>query len=226
MSAHERLAELKDALDAKIHLMQDVAHELKNPLAVIHGYATYLTKERVTPAEAKKCLRAVLSNADRLISLVEELQDSARLESSSFTVDARPIEGVALLQEAIESAELEAARNGIRLHWRSPVGDSLLVMAEPRRVLQVLANLLSNAIKFTPEGGTIDVTAKHDGQFVRFSVLDTGPGIPAEEMAMLFDRFYQTPDNPKKSRGLGLERQPPLRLGSQRDRVRLLELRS
>jgi signal transduction histidine kinase len=84
------------------------------------------------------------------------------------------------------------------------VGDSLLVDADPRRVSQVLGNLLSNALKFTPEGGAIEATAQRDGDFVRFTVLDTGPGIPADELPMLFDRFYQTRDNSLKRKGLGL----------------------
>ena len=204
MSAHERVSELKDLLDAKTRLMQDVAHELKNPLAVIHGYASYLTKEQVSPDEIQKALKAVLSNAERLIGLVDHLQEAVRLESDGFTVETHTIEGTTLLQEAVESAELEAARRGVRLHWRSPVGDSLLVNADPKRVLQVLGNLLSNALKFTPERGTIDCTAQRDGGFVRFSVIDTGPGIAAEDLPMLFDRFYQTNDNAHKRKGLGL----------------------
>lgn len=204
MSAHERLAELKDRLDAKTRLMQDVAHELKNPLSVIHGYASYLTKEKVSADEVQKALKAVLSNAERLVGLVDHLQEAVRLESDGFTVEPRPIDGAALLQEAVESVELEAARRGVRLRWRSPVGDSLLVGADPRRVLQVLGNLLSNALKFTPEGGKIDCTAQRDGEFVRFSVIDTGPGIPADELPMLFDRFYQAAGNAQKRKGLGL----------------------
>ncbi len=204
MSAHERLAELKDSLDAKTRLMQDVAHELKNPLSVIHGYASYLTKETVSPEEMRKALKAVLSNAERLIGLVDHLQEAVRLESDGFTVESHAIEGATLLQEAVESVELEAARRGLRLHWRSPIGDSLLVNADSRRVLQVLGNLLSNALKFTPEGGTINCAAQRDGEFVRFSVIDTGPGIPADELPMLFDRFYQTRGNEQKRKGLGL----------------------
>ncbi|PIR19383.1 MAG: hypothetical protein COV48_02290, partial [Elusimicrobia bacterium CG11_big_fil_rev_8_21_14_0_20_64_6] len=174
MSAHERLAELKDRLDARTRMMQDVAHELKNPLSVIHGYASYLTKETVNPEETRKALKAVLANAERLIGLVDHLQEAVRLESDGFTVEINTIAGATLLQEAVESVELEAARRGIRLHWRSPVGDSMLVSADSRRVLQVIGNLLSNALKFTPEGGSIDCTAQRDGEFVRFSVIDTG----------------------------------------------------
>jgi signal transduction histidine kinase len=205
MSAHERLAELKDKLEARTRLMQDVAHELKNPLSVIHGYASYLLKDKAgLDEETRRALRAVLSNADRLVGLIDHLQDAARLESSGFAVETRPIEGSALLQEACEAAELAAAAKGVRLRWRSPVGDSLLVVADPRRILQVLGNLLSNAIKFTPEGGTIDAQAQRDGEFVRFAVVDTGVGIPAEELPNLFGRFYQTSTNTQKKKGLGL----------------------
>jgi signal transduction histidine kinase len=204
MSAHERLTEVKELLDSKTRLMQDVAHELKNPLSVIHGYASFLSKETVSPAEMRKALRAIQSNAERVIVMVEQLQDAVRLESAGFTVETRVVEGATLLQEAAESAELEAARRGVRLRWRSPVGDSLHVLADPKRVLQVLANLIGNALKFTPEGGVVDVHAQRDGDVVRFCVLDTGPGIPAEELPNLFARFHQTRDNNQKHKGLGL----------------------
>jgi signal transduction histidine kinase len=204
MSAHERLTELKDRLDAKTRLMQDVAHELKNPLSVIHGYASFLTKETVPPEELRKALRAIVTNAERVVGMVEQLQDAVRLESAGLAVETRVVEGAALLQEAAESAELEAARRGVRLRWRSPLGDALGVLAEPKRVLQVLANLIGNALKFTPEGGVVDIHAQRDGDVVRFSVVDTGPGIPAEELAHLFGRFHQTRDNNQKHKGLGL----------------------
>lgn len=204
MSAHERLAELKERLDAKTRLMQDAAHELKNPLSVIHGYASFLLKEELSTEEIRKALRAIATNAERASTMVEQLQDAVRLESAGFPVDTRAVEGASLLQEAVESAELEAARRGVRLRWRSPVGDSLLIVADPKRLLQVLANLIGNALKFTPAEGTIDVHAQRDGAFVRFAVIDTGPGIAADELPALFDRFYQTRDNPVKNKGLGL----------------------
>ena len=204
MSTQERLTELKDRLDARTRLMQDVGHELKNPMAVIHGYASFLSREEVEPAELRKALRTILSNSERVLAMVEQLQDAARLESSGFAVETRVIEGTALLQDAAESAELEAARRGVRLRWRNPVGDSLHLVADGKRVLQVLANLVGNALKFTPEGGVVDVHAQRDGDVVRFCVIDTGPGIPADEMPYLFSRFHQARDNKQKSSGLGL----------------------
>jgi signal transduction histidine kinase len=204
MSSHERLAELKDRLDAKTRLLQDVAHELKNPISVVHGYASFLANETLSAEDTAKALRTILANAERASAMIAQLQDMASLESGSFTVDSRVVEGSALLQEAVESAELEAARRGVRLRWRGALNDSLLIDADPRRVMQILTNLIGNALKFTPEGGRIDVEAHRDGRFVRFSVIDTGPGIPAAELPHVFDRFYQTVDNPEKRKGLGL----------------------
>ncbi len=204
MSSHERLAELRDRLDAKTRLLQDVAHELKNPLSVIHGYASFLLKEQVSPEEMTKALRAVLSNSERVIGMVDQLQDAVRIEGGCATLDNHVVEGTAVLQTAVESAELEAVRRGVRLRWTSPVGDSLHIVADPKRLLQVFSNLIGNALKFTPEGGSVTVEGHRDGHFVRFSVLDTGPGIPAEELPQIFDRFFQTRENPHKAAGLGL----------------------
>lgn len=204
MGTHERLLEMSDRLDAKTRLMQDVAHELKNPLSVIHGYATYLSRESVPPEELRKALRAILLSTERVTAMVTQLQEAVRMESPEFSLETSVVEGTALLQEAAEASKLEAAQRGLRLRWRSPVGDSLLVVADPKRVMQIFANIIGNAIKFTPEGGTIDLHAQRDGDSVRFAVIDTGPGIPASDLPHLFDRFYQTRENAKKNQGLGL----------------------
>ncbi len=204
MSGQERLTDLQERLDAKTRLMQDVAHELKNPMSVIHGYATFLMRETLADHERKKSLQAILLNVERALSLIDNLQDAVRLETGGFPVETRIVEGVMLLQEAVQCAELEATRRGVRLRWRSPVDDPLFVVADPKRVAQILANLIGNALKFTPDGGMIDVQAQRDGLTVRFSVLDTGPGVPQHELPHLFDRFHQAGHASTKSLGLGL----------------------
>jgi signal transduction histidine kinase len=205
MSTHERLAELKDQLEARTRLMHDVAHELKNPMAVIHGYASYLMQqEDLSVEERRKALRSVMANAERVIALVDQLQESARIESARIEMVARACDASTLLQEAAESAELEAARRGLRLRWTSPVSRALLVRADPKRAAQVLANLVGNALKFTPSGGVVELTIAPEEEFVRFTVADTGPGVSAAELPRLFDRFYQACDGAQKSQGLGL----------------------
>ena len=204
MSGQERLTDLQERLDAKTRLMQDVAHELKNPMSVIHGYAAFLMRENVNEHEQRKAFQAILLNVERAIAMIENLQDAVRLETGGFPVKTRIVEGVMLLQDAVQSAELEATRRGLRLRWRSPVDDPLFVVADPKRIAQILANLIGNALKFTPEGGLIDVHAQRDGLAIRFSVVDTGPGVPPHELPHLFDRFHQAGDSAMKSLGLGL----------------------
>jgi len=205
MSTHERLAELKDQLEARTRVMHDVAHELKNPMAVIHGYASYLSEhEDLSPTERRKALRALITNAERVISLVDQLQESARLESAGLEVSPRTHDAAALLQEAAESAELEAARRGVRLRWASPVSRTLFVRADPKRAAQILANLVGNALKFTPAGGVVELALQREEEFVRFTVADTGPGVPAADLPHLFDRFYQAGDAQQRRQGLGL----------------------
>jgi signal transduction histidine kinase len=205
MSTHERLAELKDQLEARTRLMHDVAHELKNPMAVIHGYASFLDgHDDLTPGERRKAVRAVLANAERVIKLVDQLQEAARLEAAGADFAARACDAGALLQEAAESAELEAARRGLRLRWTSPVSRELLVRADPSRVAQVLANLVGNAMKFTPPDGVVELAVAPEDEFVRFTVADTGPGVRAADLPHLFDRFYQACASDQRRQGLGL----------------------
>ncbi len=205
MSAHERLAELKDQLEARTRLLHDVAHELKNPLAVIHGYAACLREREDLPLEdRRKALRAVTVNAERAIALINQLQETARLESAGAAVEPRACDAAALLQEAAESSELEAARRGISLRWSASASRTLLVHADPKRAAQVLANLLGNALKFTPAGGVVELAVQSEGEFVRFTVADTGPGVCAAELPRLFERFYQAGAPEQKRQGLGL----------------------
>jgi signal transduction histidine kinase len=203
MSPLQRQDELKDRLESRTQLLQDVAHELKNPLTVIHGYANHLLSEPSTPEGTRRALAAILAHSERLIGLVEHLQDASRLETGSFRIQPRLCEGAALLKEAAESAELEAARRGVRLRWSGSVERPLAVRADPQRVAQVLANLVGNALKFTPTGGAVELSAQRDGSFVRFTVSDTGPGISAADLPRVFERFYQAGGAPV-SQGLGL----------------------
>jgi len=204
MSRPEPLAELKDQLDARTRLLHDVAHELKNPMAVIHGYAAFLSQEEVTDAEKRRALSAIVANAERVIAIVDQLQEAARVESCTLRVEPRDCDAGALLSAAAESAELEASRHGLELRWSSSVSDALGVRADPVRAGQILANLVSNALKFTPSGGVVELHAQREHGFVRFTVADTGPGIPADDLPHIFQRFYQAGGEEQKRRGLGL----------------------
>lgn len=204
MSTHERLSRLQDLLDARTRQLQDVAHELKNPLTVVSGYATYLLEADVTVLERQRALRAILSNTERLIGLADQLQTAARLESSARPLVPRPVDGAVLIQDAAASAEIEASRRRVRLSWRCPIGDALRVFVDPHAAGQVLANLIGNALKFTPAGGAVELDVQREDACARFTVSDSGPGVATADMPRLFERFYQADDETPKRRGLGL----------------------
>jgi two-component system phosphate regulon sensor histidine kinase PhoR len=204
MSASHRTDELKDRLECRTRVMQDVAHELKNPLTVIHGYANHLLSEPSTPPGTRRALQAILAHSERLIGLVSHLQDANRLDSGGFRVQPRRCAGADLLKDAAESAELEAAKRRVSLRWRGPLGRPLAVRADPHRVAQIFANLVGNALKFTPPGGAVELSAQREGSFVRFTVSDTGPGISAADLPHVFERFYQGGGAAALSQGLGL----------------------
>jgi signal transduction histidine kinase len=116
-------------------------------------------------------------------------------------LNASPQTPASLLREAIDSAGPQATR--LRLHLEAP-GSAPSVLADRDRLLQVFSNLLGNAMKFTPAGGEIWVGARVEDEQVRFHVRDTGPGIPSESLAHIFDRFWQANRTDRRGAGLGL----------------------
>src|SRR5258707_13150747 len=127
MNTHERLVALQDVIEARSRLLQDVAHELKNPLTVIHGYASFLMDEDMPALEQLRAAQAILAHAERAIAFVEQLQAAARLEVVNAPPAPRRVDVASLLQDAAEAAELEANRRGVRLSWRCPVDAPLEV---------------------------------------------------------------------------------------------------
>ena len=201
-----RLEKLEVQLSDKAAIIQNVSHELKNPLSVVYGYSAFLLKQSPLerkPEDLHRGLQSIHSNAERLHTLLEELLESSRLSSHKVTLKREPIPVERLCQEALENFRIESARRKIDLSVECSASD-LTVMADLHRVHQILSNLLTNALKFTPQGGKITIAAAPDGGFVRFSVKDTGIGIKAEELPHLFERFYQAESSRMDQSGLGL----------------------
>jgi signal transduction histidine kinase len=135
--------------------------------------------------------------------LVRDLLDVSRLEAGAFRVELAPVAVPTLLADlAEEFAELSASR-GVRLE-RAVAEDVPPARADRARLLQALANLLDNALRVTPSGGAVTVSGARANDLVELSVRDTGPGIPAEQLPHLFDRFWQGPREQRGGAGLGL----------------------
>ncbi|MCM2278945.1 MAG: ATP-binding protein [Oligoflexia bacterium] len=193
------VTELKLAERTRIEFVANASHELRTPLTAIKGYADTLAEDQEAGRPADRgFVDAIRRNADRLMSLVADLLDLSLLESGPLLqkseLDTRE-ESLKVIQQL--QAELD--RKGQRV---AVAAEAPSVFGDPRRLEQVLVNLLDNARKYSPEGSTIRVAWEPGpGASVQLKVSDSGPGIPPEHQARVFERFYRVDD--ARSRKLG-----------------------
>jgi PAS domain S-box-containing protein len=191
------------ALRSRDEVLGFVAHDLRNPLSAVTMSASVLLETPVTEAQTKRMLKAILRATDQMDHLIQDLLDVSRIEAGKMQVDAEPLNPRLVIGEATDMLQPQAEERGLTLV--SEVDESLPdVRADRLRILQVLSNLIGNAVKFTPGGGTITLRAERQGDEVRFSVADTGSGVPAEQLPHLFDRFWQARATRRAGAGLGL----------------------
>lgn len=182
-----------------------VAHDLRNPVGLIQTSAGFLLDVLLQEGSdpVRKQLRIIHRSATRANRLIQDLMDVARLDAGQFTLERERTSVPSALDEVLVVHRAAAEEMGIRLESR--IGDELPPLdADRDRLLQIFDNLLSNAIKFTRQGGTVLLEAEQDEPWVRFSVADTGAGIPEELRAHLFDRFWQARSSDRRGLGLGL----------------------
>jgi len=146
---------------------------------------------------------AARQDCERLQNLVDDILSIARLQSGKIELRRLMINILPLIEHLIDHHRLLAEEGGLRLsHVLPPFGEE--VFADPERLELVFANLLTNAIRHTPAGGSIEIRALPDGEFVRFEVNDTGEGIPNDYQAQVFDKYFQVPGRIRTGTGLGL----------------------
>ncbi len=181
--------DLKTLDESKTRFFANVSHELRTPLTLILGPAAQLLSEETEPGR-RAVLEAMGANARRLLRQVNTLLDVAKLEAGRLRLDIGDQNLGRLLADLVAAAAPHAARRGLTL-----VGEGLEAIPDSRfdrdKMEAVAANLLSNALKFTPPGGRVAVRAAVDGERLRFTVADTGPGIAPEDQPKLFERFYR-----------------------------------
>jgi len=202
---HARLFhEAQQATRARDDVLAVVAHDLRNPLNTV-SMAVSLMLE-TTPLERvqeRRQVEIVRRAADRMNRMIQDLLDVKKMESGRLTIDVRLEPPSALINDTIDMLRPLASGSTIRLDTN--IDDNLpLVHADASRVQQVLSNLVGNAVKFTPRNGRITVCAERIDGEVRFGVIDTGPGIPAEQLPHIFGRFWQAQTSDRRGIGLGL----------------------
>jgi signal transduction histidine kinase len=195
----ERLERLKD------EFISVVSHELRTPLTSIHGSLNLAVGGKLgeLPPQAHRFLEIAYRNSRRVVRLVNEILDLQKIESGEIALRARPVELAPLLEDAVEAHHAYAERFEVRiaLDGEPPAAK---VLADPDRLLQVLANLLGNAARFSPPGETVRVRATRRAGVVRVSVSDRGPGIPEEFRGRVFERFARADASAGRGEGSGL----------------------
>jgi len=181
------------------HLMADIAHELRTPLAVLEGRLEGML-DGVYPRDEAQ-IAAVLQETRMLTRLVDDLRTLAHTESGTLALQKEATDLGILVDEAAAAFSAEAGERRITVTVTAPP-DLPLVNVDPLRIREVLVNLISNAMRHTPEGGRVSVAVALLPASIAVTVSDTGAGINAEELPKIFDRFYK--GHASRGSGLGL----------------------
>jgi two-component system phosphate regulon sensor histidine kinase PhoR len=185
-----------------------VSHDLRTPLTSLKGFVEVLLNGDYENREKLQEYLGILdSEADRMISLINDLLDLGRLESGKMTMQTEPCSAVEIVDYAMKSMQGLAAGKGVLLRLTGDDSDPFTIDTDRRRFLQVLVNLYSNAINFSPQGGIVETVIRRENGLVSIEVLDEGPGVPHEERERIFEKYHQTPMGSSgrgKGSGLGL----------------------
>jgi PAS domain S-box-containing protein len=195
----------------KSDFVSTVSEEIRRPLTSIYGFAETLLRQDVLFGEEERrtFLSYIASESARLTQIVDALLNVARLDTNDLEMNLVPTDVVAMVGEVVDT--LQRADSGVNNGHRFVVdvpGEPLPAQADPERLRQVLQNLMDNAVKFSPDGGTVTVTARRRAATVEISVVDEGIGIPAGEQKRIFQKFYRADSAPSRQgiggAGLGL----------------------
>ncbi len=183
--------------------LQNLSHELKTPIFALQGYInTLLDTGLDDEAIAIRFLQKAGSNIDRMVNLVNDLDEIARLESGEQPLNKENFIIQTLIREVYESLSLQAEEKGIHFYFKRGTEQDVAVFADKEKIRQVLANLLQNAIKYGRQRGEVVASVyRTDGQHVLIEIGDDGMGIPEEHVGRIFERFYRT--DSARSRKIG-----------------------
>ncbi len=193
--------ELKKLDELKSDFISLVSHELKTPLSSMRISAEYLESQGNVDTEVKKeMLQIIIRNIDRQTRLINDILDLSKIEAGKLELQSSHVDMKEIANVAVENIGQLALKKNIKVSLDIPEKLSP-VMADKEKLIIVLNNLFENALKFTPDGGSIVLSAKDDGNGIKVSMTDTGIGIEKEKMEKIFEKFYQVDSSSRRKIG-------------------------
>jgi signal transduction histidine kinase len=200
-AAIERSRLLREVQDLRANFTSTLVHDLRSPITVIHAYAELLGRGNAGPISERqrRLVTKIQESCTRMVGLIGEIVDLSKLEAGKLQLERQRFDLAGLARDVVERFEAAAGRKTIALAFRA-FDEPCHVLADARRMDQVLTILLGNAVKFTPQGGAVTVEVARRGGDVELTVIDSGPGIAPEDLPLLFERLSHS----GSSSGLGL----------------------
>jgi len=198
---YEKLRELEFLRDSLVHM---IVHDIRNSLTGVSGFIELASGDQNSAGVEKEYLQRAMNSVQGLVEMISSLLDVSRMEAGKMPLNLTECNLRNITKDALE--KIEHLKGTRRLSFNQSE-DSFIVKADPALLARVVQNLLGNALKFTPENGEIRINIESNKSGVRFSVTDTGPGIPAEYHKKIFEKFGQIKTQAgrhKHSTGLGL----------------------
>lgn len=197
---------LYDRIDAIESFAADVAHELKNPLTSLKSAVDMLTRAKDEESRAR-LISIVRNDVKRIDRLITDISQASRLDAELSREPAEPVDIADLLTTITEIYKLAGLPRQVTLALDLDLPDGAVVVGRSERLGQIFRNLIDNAVSFSPDGGTVTISARRSGHVLRVAVEDEGPGIPPDNLETIFNRFYT--ERPResdfgKNSGLGL----------------------
>jgi two-component system phosphate regulon sensor histidine kinase PhoR len=193
------ISELERLEEVRRDFVANASHELRTPLTAIQGFAETLLGTEISEEERRSYLQIIDRHARRLGEIVRDLLALSTAETGKWRVEPRQIDAAEIARAVIRSLEPRSVEGELKV--RCDVDGDSSVFADPRILEQILTNLLDNAIKYTEPGGEVEVKIRASKDRTRISVSDTGIGIPLEDRARIFERFYRVDKARSRSAG-------------------------
>lgn len=196
---------VKTTDELRKELISYVSHDLRTPLAALLGYLEtwQMSKDNLSAEESDRLIQVAIDNGHHISYLVEQLFELARLDSSNAAIDMEPVALTDLAYDVIQTLSLIAQEKGVVLKVLNPGNDAMMALADLPKLERVLTNLLDNGIRHCEAGDTvtIELAKQLNGQSVSISVVDTGRGIPADDLPHIFNAHYRARNSAKSKKG-------------------------